>query len=132
MEEKKVQPKRLTTSNTKQEMLDAYNTVLKQLEAQKELDLKPEKKLEEKKTKEVIQVADSLSTEGIARETSNLKIEAGKMLAQISDRMEEEINRYKTIQNAVTLKEKELHELYEIETSAMTLAALIESQNQKR
>jgi hypothetical protein len=132
MEEKKVQPKRLTTSNTKQEMLDAYNTVLKQLEAQKELDLKPEKKLEEKKTKEVIQVADSLSTEGIARETSNLKIEAGKMLAQISDRMEEEINRYKTIQNAVTLKEKELHELYEIEKSAMTLAALIESQNQKR
>jgi hypothetical protein len=132
MEEKKVQPKRLTTSSTKQEMLDAYNTVLKQLEAQKELDLKPEKKLEEKKTKEVIQVADSLSTEGIARETSNLKIEAGKMLAQISDRMEEEINRYKTIQNAVTLKEKELHELYEIEKSAMTLAALIESQNQKR
>jgi hypothetical protein len=33
MEEKKVQPKRLTTSSTKQEMLDAYNTVLKQLEA---------------------------------------------------------------------------------------------------
>ncbi len=132
MEEKKVQPKKLTTSNTKQEMLEAYHTVLKQLEAQKELELKPEKKLEEKKTKEVIQVADSLSTEGIAKETSSLKIETGKMLAQISDRMEEEINRYKAIQNAVALKEKELQELYEIEKSAMTLAALIESQNQKR
>ena len=132
MEEKKVQPKKLTTSNTKQEMLEAYHTVLKQLEAQKELELKPEKKLEEKKTKEVIQVADSLSSEGIARETSALKIETGKMLAQISDRMEEEINRYKAIQNAVALKEKELQELYEIEKSAMTLAALIESQNQKR
>ena len=132
MEEKKVQSKKLTLSNTKQEMLEAYNTVLKQLEAQRELDLKPEKKLEEKKAKEVIQVADSLSTEGIARETSNLKIETGKMLAQISDRMEDEINKYKTIQNAVTLKEKELQELYEIEKSAMTLAALIESQNQKR
>jgi hypothetical protein len=132
MEEKKVQPKKLTTSNTKQEMLEAYQTVLKQLEAQKELDLKPEKKLEEKKAKEVIQVADSLSSEGIAREASTLKIETGKMLAQITDRMEEEINRYKAIQNAVALKEKELQELYEIEKSAMTLAALIESQNQKR
>ena len=132
MEEKKVQPKRLTTSNTKQEMLEAYNTVLKQMEAQKELELKPEKKLEEKKAKEVVQVADSLSSEGIARETSNLKIETGKMLAQISDRMEEEINRYKAIQDAVALKEKELQELYEIEKSAMTLAALIESQNQER
>jgi len=37
------------------------------------------------------------------------------MLAQITDRMEEEINRYKAIQNAVALKEKELQELYEIE-----------------
>jgi hypothetical protein len=132
MEEKKFQPKKLTTANTKQEMLEAYHSVLKQLEAQKELDLKPEKKLEEKKAKEVTQVADSLSSEGIARETSNLKIEAGKMLAQISDRMEEEIGRYKAVQNAVALKEKELQELYEIEKSAMTLAALIESQNQKR
>jgi hypothetical protein len=132
MEEKKVLPKKLTLSNTKQEMLEAYHTALKQLEAQKELDLKPEKKLEEKKAKEVIQVADSLSSEGIARETSNLKIETGKMLAQITDRMEEEINRYKAIQNAVALKEKEVQELYEIEKSAMTLAALIESQNQKR
>ena len=132
MEEKKFQPKKLTTANTKQEMLEAYRAVLQQLEAQKELDLKPEKKLEEKKAKEVIQVADSLSTEGIARETSTLKIETGKMLAQISDRMEEEINKYKTIQNAVDLKEKELQELYEIEKSAMTLAALVESQNQKR
>ncbi|OGP90588.1 MAG: hypothetical protein A2156_09040 [Deltaproteobacteria bacterium RBG_16_48_10] len=132
MEEKKVHPKKLTLSNTKQEMLEAYNVVVKQLEAQREVELKPEKKLEEKKAKEVIQVADSLSTEGIARETSNLKIETGKMLAQISDRMEEEINRYKAIQNAVALKEKELQELYEIEKSAMTLAALIESQNQKR
>lgn len=132
MEDKKIQPKKLTTANTKQEMLEAYHTVLKQLEAQKELDLKPEKKLEEKKAKEVIQVADSLSTEGIARETSTLKIETGKILAQISDRMEEEINKYKTIQNAVALKEKELQELYEIEKSAMTLAALVESQNQKR
>ena len=132
MEEKTFQPKKLSSSNTKQEMLEAYSAVVKQLQAQKEVELKPEKKLEEKKAKEVIQVADSLSSEGIARETSTLKIETGKMLAQISDRMEEEINRYKTIQNAVALKEKELQELYEIEKSAMTLAALIESQNQKR
>jgi hypothetical protein len=80
----------------------------------------------------VIQVAESLSSEGIARETSNLKIETGKMLAQISDRLEEEVNKFRAIQSAIALKEKELQELYEIEKSAVTLAALIESQNQKR
>jgi len=132
MEEKKFQLKKLTVSNTKQEMLEAYNAVLKQLEAQKEAEMKPEKKLEEKKAKEVVQVAESLSTEGVAKEISNLKIEASRTLAQISDRLEEEVNKFRSVQNAIALKEKELQELYEIERSAVTLAALIESQNQKR
>jgi hypothetical protein len=132
MEEKKFQPKKLSLSNTKQEMLEAYQVALKQLEAQREAEVKPEKKLEEKKAKEVTQVAESLSSEGVAREISNLKIETSKTLAQISDRLEEEVNKFRAVQNAIALKEKELQELYEIEKSAVTLAALIESQNQKR
>jgi hypothetical protein len=132
MEEKKFQPKKLSLSNTKQEMLEAYNVALKQLEAQREAELKPEKKIEEKKAKEVIQVAESLSSEGVAKEISNLKIETSKTLAQISDRLEEEVNKFRAIQNAIALKEKELQELYEIEKSAVALAALIESQHQKR
>ncbi len=119
MEEKKIQPKKLSLSNTKQEMLEAYNTVLKQLEAQREAELKPEKKLEEKKAKEVIQIAESLSSEGIAKEITNLKIDTGKMLAQISDRLEEEVNKFKAVQNSISIKEKELQELYEIERSAV-------------
>ena len=132
MEEKKFQPKKLSLSNTKQEMLEAYQVALKQLEVQREAEVKPEKKLEEKKAKEVIQVAESLSSEGVAKEISNLKIETSKTLAQISDRLEEEVNKFRAVQNAIALKEKELQELYEIERSAVTLAALIESQNQKR
>ena len=132
MEEKKFQPKKLTLSNTKQEMLEAYQAVLKQMEVQREAELKPEKRLEEKKAKEVIQVAESLSSEGVAREIGNLKIETSKTLAQISDRLEEEVNKFRAIQSAIALKERELQELYEIEKSAVTLAALIESQSQKR
>jgi hypothetical protein len=132
MEEKKFQPKKLTVSNTKQEMLEAYTAILKQLEVQREAELKPEKKLEEKKAKEVIQVAESLSSEGVAKGINTLKIETGKTLAQISDRLEEEVNKFRAVQNAIVLKEKELQELYEIEKSAVALAALIESQNQKR
>jgi hypothetical protein len=132
MEDKKLQPKKLTLSNTKQEMLEAYQTVLKQLETQREAEMKPEMKMEEKKAREVVQIAESLSTEGVAKEISNLKIEASKTLAQISDRLEEEVNKFRAIRNAISLKEKELQELYEIEKSAVTLAALIESQNQKR
>ena len=132
MEEKKPQPKKLSLSNTKQEMLDAYHSVLKQVDEQKQLELRPEKKLEEKKAKEVVQVAEALSSEGVVKEISTLKIEMGKMLTQISDKLEDEVGKFKAIQNAIVLKEKELQELYEIEKSAMTLAALIEAQNQKK
>ncbi len=132
MEEKKVQPKKLSMTSTKQEMMEAYQGVLKLLEEKKETELKPEKKLEEKRAKEVVKVADSLSSEGVVQEISGLKVEIGKVLTQIGDHLEEEVNKFKAIQNAIELKEKELQELYEIEKSALSLAALIETQNQKR
>ncbi len=96
------------------------------------MELRPEKKLEEKKAKETVRIADSLSSEGVVQEISGLKIEIGKVLTQIGDKLEDEVGKFKTIQNAIVLKEKELQELYEIEQSAMTLAALIEAQNQKK
>jgi len=132
MEEKKIQPKKLSLSNTKQEMMEAYQALLKQLEEKKETELKPEKKLEEKRAKEAVTVAESLSSEGVVQEIRGLKIEISKMLTQIGDKLDVEVDKFKAIQKAIELKEKELHELYEIEKSAMTLAALIETQNQKR
>ena len=55
-----------------------------------------------------------------------------KVLTQISDKLEDEVNRLNGIQKAIDIKEDELKELYEIEKSAAALAALIEAQNQKR
>jgi len=132
MAEKELSPKKVTMANTKQEMLAAYNTLLKELQQKKEAELKPEKKVEERKRKEAVAVADSLSSEGVVQGIGNLKAETGKMLAQISDKLEEQVNKYKGIQAAIAYKEKELEEVYEIERSAATLAALIEAQNQKR
>ena len=133
MEEKKTtQPAKISMSNTKQEMLAAYNSLLKQIEEKTKTELKPEKKIEEKKVKEVVEVADSLSSEGVVKGISSLKLEIGKMLTQISDRLEEEVNKFSGIRRAIEIKENEIKEIYEIERSAATLAALIESQNLKR
>ena len=132
MEEQKIQPEQLSMSNTKKEMLETYNALLKQLQEKKEAELRPEKKIEEKKQKEVVKVAETLSSEGVVRDIGNLKLEIGKRLTHISDGLEEEVDKFKKIQKAIELKEGEVTELYEIERSAETLAALIESQNQKR
>jgi len=130
MTEKKLQ--KPTMSNTKKEMLDAYNALLKQLQEKREAELKPEQKVEEKRAKEVIEVASSLSSEGVVKGIGSLKLDMSKMLTQISDKLEDEVNRLNGIQKAIDIKEDELKELYEIEKSAAALAALIEAQNQKR
>jgi len=51
MSEEVIKPKSLSMKNTKNEMVTAYNTLLKQLQEKKESELKPEKKIEEKKKK---------------------------------------------------------------------------------
>lgn len=132
MADKPVQTKKLSTSSTKQEMLDAYNELLRQLQEKRETELKPEEKLEEKTVKKVVEVADALSTEGIVKEIGNLRAEIGKMLAQLSDKLEGEVKKYGEIKQAVDVKEKDLQEIYEIQKSASSLAALIEAQHQKR
>lgn len=124
--------KKVSISSTKQEMMDAYNALLQEWQEKREAELKPEEKKEEKKMKEVLQVADSLSTEGVVSKISNLKLEIGKMLALVSDNLEEEVKKLEAIKQAIQFKEKEIQELYQIEKSAATLAALIESQNLKR
>ena len=131
MQEEKRQPKRLSMSSTKKEMLDAYHALLKQIQEKKETELKPEKKIEEKNQKEAVHVAENLSAEGVVKELGNVKLEIGKRLTYISDALEDEVSKFKQIQKAIEVKEQELHELYEIEKAAETLAALIEAQNQK-
>jgi hypothetical protein len=131
MQEKK-EPQKLSMTSTKQEMIEAYNVLLKQLQEKQSGELKPEKKIEEKKNREAVQIAESLTSEGVAKEIANLKLDIGKMLTQLSDRLEGEVSKFAAIQSAIAAKEKEVQELYEIEKSAMTLAALIEAQNQKR
>jgi len=124
--------KKLTPTNTKQEMLLAYNGLLKELEEKQEGELKPEKKIEEKKVKEAVQVAEASTTEGVGKGIATLKMEISKTLTGIADQLEGEVNRFLAVRNAIAAKEKELAELYEIEKSAMSLAALIEAQSQKR
>ena len=132
MTSKEVKPQRITMKNTKKEMLEAYDEILQQLKEKRAVELKPEEKIEEKKITEAVEVTDSLSTEGIVQEVSALKLEIGGLLGQLSDRLEEEVGKYRRVTQAVEAKQKELQEIYEIEKSALSLAALIEAQHQKR
>jgi hypothetical protein len=132
MPEKPIVPKKLTDKSTKQEMLEAYQTLAKQIEEKRAAELAPERRLEEKRSEEAVKVATGVEPVSIDREIGSLKSQIGKMLADISEQLASESARFRSIQKAVESKEQELKELYGIEKAAVSLAALIEAQNQKR
>ena len=132
MAEKTAPLKKLSDKSTKQEMLEAYQSLAKQLEEKRGAELAPERRIEEKKVEEAVKVATAVAPDGIDREIGNLKADIGKMLVDVSDRLATESSRFRSIQKAVESKERDLKELYGIEKAAVSLTALIEAQNQKR
>jgi hypothetical protein len=132
MAEKPAPTRRISDKSTKQEMLDAYETLARKLEEKRAAELAPERRAEEKRTEEAVRVAAAIQPEGIDREIGQLKSELGKFLAEISERLGSESSRFSSVQKAVESKELELKELYGIEKAGVTLAALLEAQNQKR
>lgn len=132
MPDPETQPRSISPASTKKEMLEAYQELLKQLEEKREAELQPEKRIEEKERRRAVAAADSISPESVAGAAVSLKGEVGKVLAQLQERLEAEIARYRDIKKAVEVKEQELAEIYDIQKSAATLAALIEAQNRRK
>jgi len=122
----------LDMTNTKKELLDAYNALLKQFQQKGAQVLVPERQIEEKRVKETIKIADGFTEAGLVAYLNNLKQEISKMLTDISQKLETETEKYNKIKEAIEVKNKELVEMYEIEKSAHSLAALINAQHQKK
>ncbi len=123
---------KVTGSNTKKEILDAFNQIKEQLESQAEGELRPETEKESRRKKEVTSLADDLSVTKISSSIDGLKGEINNWLTQIAVEMEEAVGKYIKIKEAINDREKELEDLFGIEQSAYTLASLLETQKQKR
>lgn len=132
MAEKTKEQRKITLTNTKQEMVAAYNELLKQLQEKSASELKPELVIEQKKTKEIIEEADGLSVEGVVKNIGQVRIDISGMLGKIAQELEEEVGRYRKVKDAVEIKTKELEEIYGIHKAAQSLAVLIEAQDTKR
>lgn len=123
---------KLTMTHTKEQMLKAYSQLVKQLEEQREGEMKPEQKREEILTKEAVETTDGLSTDGVSRSIGGIKTEVGTFFNQLTDSLEEELNKYRQVKRAVEAKDRELREIYDIQKAATSLVALIETQTNVR
>lgn len=126
---KKTKTEEVSMKNTKQELLDAYDQLLKEVENRQAGALKPEQKVEEKKKKEVLKAVEEFSTDGITGNINNLKLDIGKMLGGLSEKLDSEAEKYNKVKEAIRIKEMELKDIYDIEKTASSLAALIEAQH---
>ena len=124
--------KELTMSSTKKEMLQAYNELLAKIEQEQQERLQPEEKAAEQKVKKAVELADRLSLDAINTNIAQLKSEMNSTLGSVVEKMETELDKYQDIKKAIEAGEKELSEIFEIQKSASSLAALIEAQNQRR
>ncbi len=122
----------ISMSNTKKEILEAYNNLIKLYEEKEKQILSPEKQMAEKKETETIQLADELVDKGLQDGISLLKTEINKTLTQLSENLDSETQKYSQIKAAIESKEKELQELYDIEKSAHSLAALVNAHHEKK
>lgn len=116
----------------RQQMLEALAEGERSVAERKEAQAKPEERIEARAVAQAIAAADELSTEGVVKSIGDLKSVVSKMLTQLSDRLEEQVARYVQIQRAIVAKDVELREIYDIQRSASTLTALIESQERLR
>lgn len=112
----------------KQKMLTALAEAEKEVEDRCETELKPEKHIEEQSVRRAKAVADETSLDAVVKSVSDLKSSVSRLLTQVAEKLEAEVEKYGQIRKAVETKEKELTDIFEIQKSASTLVAIIETQ----
>jgi hypothetical protein len=132
MAEKAPARKRSTTAAAKQEMQAALAEAQKDVEERREASARAQERIEERNVARAVEAADALFAEGVVKGVSELRSTLGRLLGQLSEKVELEIDKYGQVKKAIEAKEKELAEIYEIQKTASTLAALIEAQQRKR
>jgi hypothetical protein len=128
----KAAPKKRSAAAVKQEMQATLAEAQKEIQERREAGTKPEDRIEERNVARAVEAADALFAEGVVKGVSDLRSTLGRLLGQLSEKLELEIENYGQVKKAIEAKERELAEIYEIQKSASTLAALIESQQRKR
>ncbi|MGA7700496.1 MAG: hypothetical protein WCB27_12865 [Thermoguttaceae bacterium] len=118
--------------SSRQAMVEIVAEAEKAVAERKETEAKPEERIAANTVRDAVAAADALSSDGVVRSIGELKSTIARTLTQLSDRLEEEIGKYSQICRAIAAKESELKEIYEIQRSASTLLAFLETQQRKQ
>ncbi len=119
----------ISIKSTKNEILEAYNTMLKKVKQQEKE--KPAQSREAEERKETVAKAKEESEENIVNRLSSLKLETATTFDKLEKSFLQEQRRLSKMQQAIDTETKHLEDLYNIKTETDTLAALILTQKRK-
>ncbi|MBW1708211.1 MAG: hypothetical protein JRJ86_24165 [Deltaproteobacteria bacterium] len=122
----------VTMANTKKEMLEAYQAIKDRLKARDKELLNAQKARKQMEKQLAAATADAEASQDPLQRLHDLRGAFSRELADLAERFEREIDTYRKIQSAVQTKQEELKTIYEVETAASDLAALIEAQQAKK
>ena len=120
----------MSTRNTKNEILEAYNELLNKLKAQKPVDRQAEKEKTEKK--QIVETAAQNSADSIVRSLADLKLAISKSLDNVEDQLIGEFKKLNNTRQAIEIEQKNLEEIHDIRAEADSLAALLQAQKEKK
>lgn len=121
--------KQVSMTNTKKEILQAYNELLKKESSRSE---SPEKEQKRDTADKIITETGSLSVESIIKNVSGLKTNINGSLDKIEEQMVEAFRQFKKLQEAIGFQKEKLEEMYQITAETHSLAALIEANREKK
>ena len=119
----------ISTKNTKNEILDAYNDVLRRLKETKKISKQEERLIEDKK--EIISTASKNTTHEIVTNLAELKLSLVKSLEGLEENLLSEHKKLSTLQQATEIQSQELSDIHEIKINSDTLRALLLAQKEK-
>ncbi|WP_419904253.1 hypothetical protein [Kiloniella sp.] len=119
-------------SNTKKEMIDAYEFMKKSLtEKEKQLTTVEQEKAQLDK-KLLFSAAEKQVEENPIQRLLTLRTDLNKELSTLSEKIEHEVAIYQKTHVAVEEKEKDLKTAYAVEAAAIDLAALLQIHSEKK
>ncbi len=120
----------VTEKNTKAEILEAYDALLKKVQEDK--NNIPKQVQEEKKKKEIVDKITNVSSEGISQGIANLKSSLITSLDELQTHLVSEFKKLEEIQAAIAVEKQYLEDLYSLSANTDSLAAMLLVQKEKK
>ncbi len=120
----------ISSKNTKKEILEAYEQLKQQMEAQK--DDSPEAQQQEAHKARMVEEAAVKKPDKIMQDMAQLKITLNQSLDQIEESLVDEQKKLSRVREAIQAEEEKLQNVYDIKAEADSLAALINAHKEKK